>query len=461
VAKSPSAFELDDYSEYKRLRKVRRDLRNKGVAGSTDANKITHVPVKVAPVISLPAPILSGRVSSARASPDPSRSTTYTFAPGKELSGTSEYVLGGTSTIATEGDAHVAPWNLTDLSIPAAISSFVRTETSHSDPYRFHTPSDSKDAGSITSTLQSRRSITEVAPWINYDLPHLTLPTTDDLALSKRSTTRSHFAPDQADSPTIDPRKESNKNGGHRYTVLLRPTSSIQDLDPGIDLRRKESSKSTLMRSRNPVAKLFDGAEDESSTAVDYFSQRRPRAASPISEHPFNAPGRGARASSTGDMPLPVAPIPVNHTGPGSLLFERRDAVAFPYGCAISPLFPSDLSLESLSRFQWPEDHPSQSVPTGCTGSLLTSLNDHIASCSVATASNSSPEAVQTDIHCRSSSYDIADMRTRDTRRLRDITSELGELGVEVAFRDPFKTLHLGEDKRRTQSCNVSPRTIA
>ncbi|KAL5401842.1 hypothetical protein PMIN03_011182, partial [Paraphaeosphaeria minitans] len=84
VAKSPIASELDDYSEYKRLRKVHKDLRAKAVMDSIDTNRILAVPVKVAPIIPPPAPAPSVRVSSFKVSSAPSRTTTSTSAPGKE-----------------------------------------------------------------------------------------------------------------------------------------------------------------------------------------------------------------------------------------------------------------------------------------------------------------------------------------------------------------------------------------
>ncbi|KAF2442885.1 hypothetical protein P171DRAFT_522571 [Karstenula rhodostoma CBS 690.94] len=430
VVKSPTASELDDYSEYKRLRKVHRDFRNMVTTASVDTTRMLPVPVKAAPVILPPALTPSDRVSSFKVSPAASRSTTYTWALGKESPGTSQYIPRGWPILATEGETYVGSKS------PTAIPSPVRAETSRRDLPRTR-------PGSIASTSKSRQSITEFAPWIDYELPHLTLPTTGDLALTKRSTIRSNSSPDQPDSHTPARRKLTHKNGGDEYTVLLRPESSIKDLDPGIDLRAKTSNNSIFVRSRNPVAKLFDGTEDEASAANDYFSLRRPRAASASSKCTAVVSRRRERASSTGDTLQPVAPIPVKHVSPSLLFFERRDAVAFPYGDAMSPLSPLDWSSGILSCDPSTEDESTQGVPTTATGALLTPLKDFIASRPVATTSStltSLCRAVRTDIHRRGGYCDVSPMQTHTTPRPHDIVSEIEESEIEVAFLDPFQS---------------------
>lgn len=418
------------------------------------------VPVKVAPTISPPAPALSDRISSFKVSPAVSRSTTFTAALGKEYPGPSHYVSGGSPILATEGYTYVAPRNPTPLSSPAGIPSSVWDDTSHVDLLRNQTPPGSKGAVSIASTSNSRQSIKEVAPWIDYELTHLTLPTTGELALTKRSTIRNHFTPDQPDSPTPASPKSNRKNTGDGYTTLLHPKSSMHDPKPGMDLRTRESSKSILTRSRNPVAKLFDGTDDEASAAIDSFPLRRPRAASAISKRTVIASRRRERASSTGDTSQPVAPVPIKYVSPSPLLFERRDAVFFPDGHATSPF---DRSLGPLSHDQSPEDSPTQAVHTACTGPFFTSLKDFIASRAVATACvspTSSSRQVRKDVHYHGSYGDVSSIRTQTTPRPQDSVSEVDELSIEVAFRDPFQSPHHKHDRMRAQSRDVSPQTI-
>ncbi|OAG01590.1 uncharacterized protein CC84DRAFT_1208697 [Paraphaeosphaeria sporulosa] len=464
VAKSPTASELDDYSEYKRLRKVHRDLRNKANAASVDATNMLPVPVKVAPAIPPPAPAPSGKVLSFKVSPVVSRSTTFTWTPGKEPPGASQYVSGGSPTITTEGYAYVTPSQPTIVSIPAAIPFPLRAETQRSEQLRLHTPPGSKGTVSIASTSKSRQPITEVAPWIDQELPHLILPTNADLALIKRSTIRSHVVTDESDSPISAARTSNRKDSGDEYSVLLHHTPSIRDLDLAIGLRAKESSKSKLVRSRNPVAKLFDGTEDEASSPNDYFPLRRPRAASAQLKHPLVASRRRERANSTEHTPQPVAPIPVRHESSSPLLFKRRDALVFPYGYVVSLLAPPDQSSRSFPCYQSPETASTQEPPTACTGSLLTSLKDFIGSRLVATTSDeptSPSRAVQTDIHSCVGHCDALPMRAQTPPRPQDLSGEVQELEITVAFCDPFQSPRRKHDTLRNRSCNVSPRTIA
>ncbi|KAL5449882.1 hypothetical protein PMIN06_006731 [Paraphaeosphaeria minitans] len=410
VAKSPIASELDDYSEYKRLRKVHKDLRAKAVMDSIDTNRILAVPVKVAPIIPPPAPAPSVRVSSFKVSSAPSRTTTSTSAPGKESPGASQNVSGGSPILGTDGDTYVGQRSASSLSIPAAIPSPVRVETSRSDPPRTHTPSGSRGPGWIGSMSQSRYSIKEVAPWIDDDLPYLTLPLSGYLPLTTCSTIDSQFVLNRPDSRTPIGGKSNRKNDGNSYTVILRPASSIHEPKSGADLGTGERSRPTLQRSRNPVAKLFDSTEDEAGTTVDdYFSLRRPRAASTTSKHPVVASRRLERASSTGYTPQPMALIAVKSVSPSSLLFERRDAIAFPYGYAVSPRSPLDQSLGSLSRDQSPD-------------------NDSV--------------------------------RAQKSPRPHDAKNGGEGLGTAVGFRNPFESPRHKHDESRSSSYNVSPQTI-
>lgn len=211
MVKSPTASELDDYSEYKRLRKVYRDLRNKAIASSVDAAIMVPAPVKVAPVIPPAALISSGRASSFVASPVVSQLIISGKAQDDESTDFSGHISGESPAIANEGHARVVASQYTALSsspdIPAPP---VRYDPPRSDLLWSHTPPGSGGTASIASTSRSYQPTTEVAPWIDYEPSTTTFSTTEDLATTKLSTIRGHATSDQLDHTELGTNKSKS-----------------------------------------------------------------------------------------------------------------------------------------------------------------------------------------------------------------------------------------------------------
>lgn len=351
VAKFPKACELDDYAEYKRLRKLHRDQRSKAVTASPDMKMVLPIPTKVAPVI---APLSHGALgakSLARASPAASRGTTTTGTPRKSSPVPSKTALAGSSSFNFGEDTFWTQKSPANLAIPANVSPVRRTETSNSNLPRV-SPSASQDADSNVSTPGSHQSdIKEVAPWTDFDLTHLITPVG---ASTRRSTTRSDIAPDKINTPTPMSRKETRGRSGSRYDAPLRLSPSGQSLTPGKTLgrkeSRKESRKSIFVGFRNPMTKLFDGTDDEPSSMAEYFSLKRLRATSVSPKRTTTASRRRGRASSTGDAPYPSSLIPLGKLEPNPAVFQRRSAISFAHGYVTSPTVSevhSNADLES------------------------------------------------------------------------------------------------------------------
>ncbi|KAF1979995.1 hypothetical protein BU23DRAFT_594360 [Bimuria novae-zelandiae CBS 107.79] len=443
VAKYPTASMLDDYSEYKRLRKVHRELRSKVVTTLPEVKKVVPMPAKVAPAIPPVAPVASGAKSlfastPQKPSPAPSKDT-LEAAPGANIK-------------EDAFPAHKSPGNL-------VIPPLGRTETSHSDALRVNAPN-SNEASSVASTSKSHQSvIKEVAPWIDYDLPHLEIPPATNFVSTKRSTTHNDVAPDQPNGPTSMNRKATRKKSEDRSHLLLRPSPSGQTLQPAQDLNKKESRKSVLFRSRNPMAKLFDGTEDGSSKTNDYFSIEQHRVASANPEQKATASGGRARATSTGGTPQPVAPTPVKQKGPNPLLLDdRRDAVAFPSGYSLPPTLLTVYSDTALVAPRQSLEDPFVGLsPLRITEPLPVSLKDFLQK--DAPTTNSSTEASPRIERPVSSSPDVATRRAQAAGRLKKIVKDLEELQVKVAFRDPFGSTGHNHERKRTDSSNVPPET--
>jgi hypothetical protein len=119
--------------------------------------------------------------------------------------------------------------------------------------------------------------------------------------------------------------------------------------------KRKDNKKSAhdTLRSKNPLAKLFDGADSTGDDTNNYSSTKDARHAS-FSAHPsLPIAERRVRVSSSNESIRPLSPIPDRPFNPlSALLTSRRAAISFPYAStAIKVGNMVDLpSMESVDR---------------------------------------------------------------------------------------------------------------
>lgn len=438
VAKSPTASELDDYAEYKRLRRVHRDIRNKATTGSCHRNKVLSVPTKVAPSILPPVPPRSRKVSLSRASPAPFRAITSTVTPNSESPGNVDLseVL---TAIAKDKIASATTKSPPNLPTQFTALPSTETETLRSGPPRTPKPSDSRGAGSIADISES---LTEVAPWIDYDPSYLAIPTTTDFTLTARSTASTHVPSEQQqyDVTSWDKGRARKNNGEGR--AVLRPSSLKHELSPMKDLIKNESKALGSFRNRKPAAKLFDGSEDMSGPSLRYFSLQRPRTDSESPGCNSHSTGRPVRNDSTADVPETVTPVYAGCVSPSRRLFSRRDAIALPHNCVTSSPSPIGQNFECLEG-----GHSSGAVTRGFSAEpvrpLPITLRGFVATAAAATG-ESTPAICAVTTYSNGPGH-TSPSHTSTMGALAASTLEQGMEGVEeledqAAFRNPFNS---------------------
>lgn len=375
VIDRPTATEVDDYSEYKRLRKVHREIHSKGVPAKIDVNAKT----KIAPPIPPLAPQLAQPRTLSKTSPSGSRTATFKRAvaaigetPAISRTSSSKPVSPGAPAALPE-ELFVAPSRST-LEVPARTTvrpvAYGHTSDSllsdpHTQPLNLQ---DSTSTASSNRTANSRTSdIREIAPWIEYDLQLSTpgsgsspgvvqqqtiAPRPKDITKSRdHGINTPQSVPSSAGgSPRPRTRRDQrSKSIDKKRSLLLLPTSQSPYL------KKKESRKSIFVRSGNPMAKYFDGAEDDGSEQ-DCFSYRsRSRTVSISPKHTSPMARRRQRASSSNGILRPLSPVPLRPASPISPLLLGGRA-------AISILPSASVAVVSTSSFEQTEFQPSAAV---------------------------------------------------------------------------------------------------
>jgi putative methyltransferase len=265
VTKRPTATEVDDYSEYKRLRKLHREGKRKVHETTGTALATFQQPVKAAPQI-MPLMPVPPRLTP-RGSPSPSRKPTFKrphfdipedMTPDLPSAGMSPRTIGETDYF------RFSPVKSSTLLVPTRSS--IRPSNHHSaDASPTVTPvmsspgtaslassNNTRGSGQVNIPEGGQANIQEVAPWVELDAES-SVPSSDDTAPSDIKSNGT-LSPGTADnkhlrrrhSPTSTPRRDRRKSG-----------------DVSLSSKSKDSRKSIFVRSRNPMAKLFDGAASE------------------------------------------------------------------------------------------------------------------------------------------------------------------------------------------------------
>lgn len=419
--------------------------------GENGKMEVQTVPVKVAPPIPPSAPAIPLPRSMSKMSPSASRTATM-----KRIVATSAEPLSPCSRQSSRQGAFEeeellrgppvsmlrVPTQTTSRSLTLGSRSESPVSDSKSHPPH---PATMPALQSTASSTHSHTSdIREVAPWIDYELDMYERPISpgerEEFPNVSRNSTRKpeipHPSARNSPSPMRMKRREEKKR--------IVPVTSMSQ---GQDLKSKESRKSVFVRSRNPMAKLFDGAEDAATAGDDYFSYKH-RVRSGTAKRTSPIVRQCERASSSYETPL--SPIPVrlmSSTSP--LLLKRRDAICLPYGYALSPSTPTTDFREYIPTSAVSTDETSKDVmSTRSIPSLPLSLPVSLQSLisksrptSALTTPTSSPHLGYKDGELGKelekvdeSTMDDSAMVADQLRRLIEDASE-----VKVAFRNPFQ----------------------
>lgn len=361
VMKHPTSHELDDYTEYKRLKslvRVHREEHRKGPIAQLDTTNAAAT-AKVAPPIPSPGLITSHLRPPLYISPAPSRSTTFrdpvaTIAVLKQphsslnLSKISPASSRSSPIVATlpTNDNLSSSLDLSNstLGVPTVVSGRPGTLYGGNDSLQSAPiiPLQKAKDPSVTTSKNSGQShhsdIREIVPWIDYDLELVTgAPSIStrpgrqheavavhvdeaEIRLGKRKKRSSRNA-----SMVLESSSPSPENDEHQMRSVEGRTKTLRTAHS----RKDDTQKSvigSLSRGRNPLAKIFasteDGATDEGE---DYFSYKAGRRVSFSTKPSSPMIGACTRASSSNSLPL--SPVPIRPASPTSaLITNRRDA---------------------------------------------------------------------------------------------------------------------------------------
>jgi len=289
VTKRPSATEVDDYQEYKRLRRASRDIRQKHISAPPIRTDF-EATVKAAPSIVPPQPPQPPPLIPKPTQADPAPSTprrgvfkhlhydeeAHAHVQNREKVVSPQTVPNNDPLPAVAA----APSRNVTLTVPALPN---RTTTIQAKP-ESTSPSEAhaqpSPAGSNTSSAHTATSavpdikIREVAPWIDYDA-NLTMPSLsgEPHIIHKRPVITQSSA-----TFSLKTLEMARSVKARSHETFLRPAATAVSLDVEASIGGGESKslladspttgwmakrKSVFGRNRNPMAKLFDGVVDD------------------------------------------------------------------------------------------------------------------------------------------------------------------------------------------------------
>jgi hypothetical protein len=425
VMRHPTTFELDDYAEYKRLRRVHREGPQKSIAGILEPD----VPTKAAPPISQ-----ARALSMTKRSSSPSRSTTFNHLLATiHGSPRPSRTPSARSVAIPEVESYFgSPKNM--LEVPTAASMRTGTTSHLTGPRdKNDSPKSERSFKSYTSSIHTQNSnideIREVAPWIDSELM-LAAPTksTPGIPETRESIQQESIRIPSPKASTLNTRiisrdpspcsrysRAAGSTGGRRSPIpSLASTDrkkSRMGWEPSLiraptrDKAKNETNKDPrksimgpLVRNKNPLAKLFDGTDG--TEEADYFSFKdiSYRSASLPHAKPESTVPRRLRSSSSHATISPLSPVPMRPLSPLSpFIVHRRDAICLPYGFGYvvteNPLEPEESISDDpfVDEPEFPVSTPAR-ISTKSLRALPVSLKDFISKPTVATPVSVSPE---------------------------------------------------------------------
>jgi hypothetical protein len=460
VIKRPTAYEVDDYSEYKRLRKLYREGKRRAHSPKLDLQPTA----KVAPSIQ-PQPGISRAYGDEAL--DPSHNSFFHEPHFKErvhvhFSPVQDAV--SPMTITAEDEYPTVPSMSSTLAVPATTT--VRPRHS-GEPLNDAALGNSPDASTNDSSGHSTASraptnIREVAPWIEFDAT-LTIPspTVESPDISKEAIKHAYNAPSTAQqigSPTrtisqqtLHRRRESPSPHGSRYgrrrSGESRGFSSyLTPIGPRRDIRKSSSA-----RTRNPMGKLLDGIEE----AQDYFQNITPieRTTSLTTEPVTPKVSRRDRASSSDGTTRVHSPVPNRQFGPPSpttpLSMARRNEICSPNDATV--LF-GGRATRTTNRVRADDPFVEANFPRP-TAPIHHPL-ERLISPSRAALPMRSPTTTPASQHRDRSKHGSSE----DSAAARHLRKMMDNVEVRMAFTDPFSESEVpGARRQASSSMDIAP----
>jgi hypothetical protein len=342
VCLRPTATEVDDYAEYKRLRKQHRERKRKTTGLTIDNDIGQQLLARVAPPIAPPTlPPTIPLVSS------PTKPTTILRVPSETAT---QRNLFRHPRFDLHEETHHEHLDVVSPGNVGAKQPFWSQQSSLTVPQHVNRRSDveggndqsSISQGSMTSTITTATNpptdIMEVSPWIDFDID-LTLPSSSQIPA---------VTPAESVSPSIETsasRKTKKKKKNPVSDDNMESPAHSQDSPPisTVRKRRKSSnfkhmtdylnlggftlkpSKSAVMRSRNPMSKLFDGTTSlEDNDRLDSFID--PSSPLPYYITPPHQRYKHRASSSDGTARV-LSPIPIRPFSPDFSFPARRHGI--------------------------------------------------------------------------------------------------------------------------------------
>jgi hypothetical protein len=308
VIKRPTATEVDDYTEYKRLRKLSRDgKRDKGQIEAMSKADLSSSMLKAAPSITpISEPLAAVKTLQIDVPPSAPRRGMFKRLHFDEEAHVHFPVADEVVSPRTISDAD--PLNMAvsknrNLAVPiqpSRINTHGKADASSSESRGCASPvgSNASSVQTAADTIPSA-NIREVAPWIDYDAG-LTMPSPPDPGgdtavrherpIITQSSFNTHVTPPRDDAKSI----KAAKSKKSFYSPGPESPSPVNEPEIGRHKRRKsggsknlgspplspmgkgDSRKSIFVRRRNPAGKFYDGVEDVEWFGYDGQAGARP-----------------------------------------------------------------------------------------------------------------------------------------------------------------------------------------
>lgn len=257
----PQATEVDDYVEYKRLRKLYRE--GKRNATNNRPEMVDEViPAKLAPAIAPPPQQLTAIFPGLPASPSTSRETVFKKTHSEKKSHVQFSTYSGIP-IMNVPDDDASPFTKRGSSLlKVPIKSTTRPQPSNLGEISLSGSPDHSRTSSIRTGISGQSNIKEVAPWLDCDT---------NLVLPELPVEIPHVR-DCIFSQTLKPSTEGLNSAPHSAPRGRRKRSTDFKI-PSSSATKKDNKKMAIVRNRSPISKLFDGSVDEGSEEVFDFDR--------------------------------------------------------------------------------------------------------------------------------------------------------------------------------------------
>lgn len=432
VTEHPTSAELDDYTEFKRLRRAHRDEGERGMHDEA------HVRIKLAPQISPTNATFSQlwpSEISLVASPSISHAATF-----RDPMATLSIISPSPSTLSDSAPDPAILFKESSGGILEVPHVPREPGTLHSRPVPRSTSSGTSLQPPVSSQgSQGRTDVREVTPWLDYDL---------DLVAAAPSINTRVGRQQEAPASAAFPRRQSIAANARPALYDFHSSSALNAKDqmeaaasdhkPG-DRRDRGGQRTSQVRSRNPLAKLFDGPQDTSlDSIVDYFNYKGTRSSSldGLANSPTVDRHRGV--SSPEGVISPLSPSPFRPISPSSpLITIRRNAVCLPSTVSLSTsvrsAYSTDDSFDHMEQMQLRHSRPA----------YVTSLQNFISA-----ARTASPISAVVSAQGSPSASDCPGpgQKTKPSEALgalldSDRSTPLDILDGPIVFKNPFVTV--------------------